>query len=126
MKTNSRTVTVGDQAFVYWHTSGARFTLYLSPKEQKNTKLVLLFPAFPPDEDPHTSWTFYEILAQKGGEEVPVHLGRPRSIAEIISHLRQRRPGLWQIGRITLIENAWELLGEMGYSGCKPVWKGEF
>jgi len=48
MKTTRRTIGVGDQAFVYWHAGGARFTPYLSPKEQKNTKPVLVFPAFPP------------------------------------------------------------------------------
>lgn len=126
MKTTRRTIVVGDQAFVYWHTSGVRFTLYLSPKEQKNTKLELLFPAFPPDEDPYTSWTFYEISAQKSGESANIHLGRPRSIAEIISHLQQRQPGLWQIGQTIRVENAWELLVEMGYFECKPIWKGEF
>jgi len=126
MKTTRRTIVVGDQTFVYWHAGGARFTLYLSPKEQKNTKLVLVFPAFPPDEDPHTSWTFYEISAQQNGESANIHLGRPRSIAEIIVHLQRRRPEPWQIGQTKLIENAWTLLKEMGYTECKPLWKGEF
>lgn len=126
MKTAHRTIVVGDQAFVYWHTSGVRFTLHLSPKEQKNTKIVLVFPAFPPDEDPHTSWTFYEISAQRNGEAACIHLGRPRSIAEIIAHLQHRQPESWQVGQTILIENAWTFLNEMGYSECKPLWKGEF
>lgn len=126
MKTKSRTIRVRDQAFVYWHTSGVQFTLYLSPKEQKNTKLMLVFPAIPPDEDPHTSWTFYEISAQKDGEPANLHLGRPRSIAEIIAYVQRRQPELWQTGHTIRVENAWTLLEEVGYVECKPVWKGEF
>ncbi|KZE71238.1 hypothetical protein [Paenibacillus jamilae] len=122
MKSHLRNITVDGYAFVYWYTGGSRFILNLSPKENKNIKITLIFKAAPPEEEPHTSWSFYDISAQNNGMDVVIHLGKPKHIAEIISYLMANRPKLWIQGKPQVLDHAWDLLKEMGYSKFNPIW----
>ncbi|WP_025681246.1 hypothetical protein [Paenibacillus massiliensis] len=126
MKSPLRNITVDNHVFVYWHSGGPRFVLHISPKVDKNIKITLVFAADPPDEDPFTSWCFYDITAQKNNEQTIIHLGKPRHIAEIIDYLKKERPELWCKGQPHIIENAWDTLRDMGYTNLRPIWKGEF
>ncbi|GGG02183.1 hypothetical protein GCM10010912_53760 [Paenibacillus albidus] len=126
MKSQLRNITIDGHAFVYWYSSGYHLTLNLSPKENKNTKVTLIFQADPPDEDPHTFWAFYDITAHKNDLETTIHLGRPKHIAEIISYLMKDRQKWFTKGKSHILNNAWDLLKEMGYSNLKPVWIGEW
>lgn len=128
MKSRLRNLTIEGQAYVYWYTSGHRFTLNLSPKDNKNIKITLIFQADPPDEDPYTFWAFYDITAVKDGLQTTIHLGKPKHIAQILSYLRKER-SIWFTpgqGRPHVVEHAWDLLQEMGYSRLEPVWVGEW
>ncbi|WP_405108008.1 hypothetical protein MHH28_28375 [Paenibacillus sp. FSL K6-1217] len=122
MKTQIRNLTIQDQPFVYWLVGGPRFTLNISPKEDKTTKITLIFEAAPPEEEHHTFWEFYDISAYKDNYHIIIHLGNPRHISEIILYLQQEKPELWLKGKHHTIENAWELLQAMGYSDMEPIW----
>ncbi|MEE4578710.1 hypothetical protein [Paenibacillus polymyxa] len=122
MKSQLRNITVDGYAFVYWYSGGSRFILNLSPKENKNIKITLIFQADPPDEEPRTFWAFYDISAQNNEIETVVHLGKPKHIAEIISYLMAKRQELWTQGKPQVLDNAWDLLKEMGYSELNPIW----
>lgn len=122
MKTQLRKLTVQDQPYVYWHAGGSCLTLNISPKEDKTTKITLIFEATPPDEERHTFWAFYDISAHKNNLHTTIHLGKPRHIAEIIHYLQQERPELWLKGKQHTINNAWEILQAMGYSNLEPIW----
>lgn len=122
MRSQLNTITVGGCAFVYWYSDGARFILHLSPKEDKNIKITLIFPADPPEEEPHTVWSFYDISAQYHELVTVIHLGKPKHIAEIISYLRANRQELWVRKKPHVLEDAWGLLKEMGYSELNPIW----
>lgn len=126
MKRQLRNITVDDHPFVYWHSGGSRFILHISPKQDKNIKITLVFEADPPDEDPYTFWCFYDIAAEKSNEQTIIHLGKPRHIAQIIDYLKKERPELWHKGQPHPPENAWDVLRDMGYSNLRPIWKGEF
>ncbi|WP_046227324.1 hypothetical protein [Paenibacillus dauci] len=126
MKSLLRNITVDHRAFVYWYSSGACFTLNLSPKENKNIKITLLFKANPPDEDPYTFWAFYDISAQRDGLDTTIHLGKPRHIAEILSYLLTSHQELWTQTTPQIIDHAWEILEEMGYTNPTPLWIGEW
>ncbi|GKS14897.1 hypothetical protein YDYSY3_58970 [Paenibacillus chitinolyticus] len=126
MKSQLRNITIDSQAFVYWYSGGQSFTLNISPKENKNIKITLIFESNPPDEDPLTSWAFYNITAQKNDLETTIHLGKPKHIAEIISYLMKQRKELFTKGQPHILNNAWDLLMEMGYSNFNPVWVGEW
>lgn len=122
VKTQIRQLTVQDQHYVYWHAGGSRLTLNISPKEDKTTKITLLFPATPPEEDRHTAWEFYDISACKNNSQTTIHLGKPGPISEIIHYIEREKPELRLTGKQHTIENAWELLQAMGYSNLEPVW----
>lgn len=122
MKSQLRNMTVDGYAFVYWYSSGSRFILNLSPKENKNIKITLVFQANPPEEEPRTFWSFYDISAQNIEMETVIHLGKPKHIAEIISYLMAKRQDLWIQGKPQVLDHAWDLLKEMGYSELKPIW----
>lgn len=83
--------------------------------------ISLIFEADPPEEDRHTFWAFYDIAAQKNNLHTTIHLGRPKHIAEMIHYL-QKDQELWVNGKQHTIDNAWELLQVMGYSGMEPIW----
>ncbi|MCP3806619.1 hypothetical protein NLX78_05195 [Paenibacillus sp. Lou8.1] len=122
MKSQLRNITVDGYAFVYWYSGESRFILNLSPKENKNIKITLIFQANPPEEESHTFWSFYDISAQNIEMETVIHLGKPKHIAEIISYLMAKRQELWVQGKPHVLDNAWDLLKEMGYSELKPIW----
>lgn len=122
MRSQLRNITVDSYAFVYWYTGGSRFVLNLSPKENKNIKVTLIFQADPPDEEPRTFWAFYDISAQNNEIETVIHLGKPKHIAEIISYLMAKRQELWTQGKPQVLDNAWDLLKEMGYFELNPIW----
>lgn len=122
MNTQIRQLTVQDQHYVYWHVGGSRLTLNISPKEDKTTKITLIFAAAPPEEDRHTAWEFYDISAYKNNTRTNIHLGKPRHISEIILYIQREKRELWLKGKQHTIENAWELLQAMGYSNLEPVW----
>jgi hypothetical protein len=126
MKSQLRNITIDSQAFVYWYSGGKSFTLNISPKENKNIKITLIFESNPPDEDPLTFWAFYNITAQKNDLETTIHLGKPKHIVEIISYLMKQRKELFTKGQPHILNNAWDLLMEMGYSNFNPVWVGEW
>ncbi|MCG7408321.1 hypothetical protein MH117_12890 [Paenibacillus sp. ACRRX] len=126
MKSQLRNITIDSQAFVYWYTAGKTFTLNISPRENKNIKVTLIFESKPPDEDPFTSWAFYNITAQINGLEADIHLCKPKHIAEIISYLMKQRKELFTKGQPHILNNAWNLLMEMGYSHFNPIWVGEW
>ncbi|MGW9528219.1 hypothetical protein ACWHAM_10775 [Paenibacillus terrae] len=122
MKSQLRNITVDGDAFVYWYSGGSRFILNLSPKENKNIKITLIFQADPPEEEPLTFWSFYDISAQNNETETVIHLGKPKHIAEIISYLMAKRQELWIQGKPQVLDHAWDLLKEMGYSELNPIW----
>lgn len=122
MKTKLRKLTVEDQPYVYWHVGGSRLTLNISPKEDKTTKITLIFEADPPNEERHTFWAFYDISAHKNNLHTTIHLGKPKHIAEIIHYLQNEQQELWLKGKQNTIDNAWELLQAMGYSKMEPIW----
>ncbi|MFD1884922.1 hypothetical protein [Paenibacillus wenxiniae] len=126
MKTSLRNITVHDQAFVYWYSSGACFTLNLSAKNNKNSKVTLKFQATPPQEKPYTFWAFYNVTAQYNETETIIHLALPKHIAEILAYLLQERPELWSQGKPQMIDSGWEILEGMGYVEAKPVWVAEW
>ncbi|KEQ26763.1 hypothetical protein [Paenibacillus tyrfis] len=126
MKSQLRNITIDSQAFVYWYSGGESFTLNICPKENKNIKITLIFESNPPDEDPLTFWAFYSITAQKNDLKTIIHLGKPKHIAEIISYLMKQRKELFTKGQPHILNNAWDLLMEMGYSNFNPVWVGEW
>lgn len=126
MKSLLRNITVDNRPYVYWHSSGSSFTLNLSLKENKNTRVTLVFTATSPPEKPYTFWAFYDISAQYEGTETVIHLGKPRHIAEILTYLLNERPALWEQGKPQLIDNGWEILEEMGYADPKPIWVSEW
>ncbi|MNC18047.1 hypothetical protein D3C75_659410 [compost metagenome] len=122
LKTQIRKLIVQDQPFVYWHVGGSRLTLNISPREDRTTKLKLIFEVTPPDEIHHTFWEFYDVSAYKNNFHIPIHLGKPRHISEIILYLQQEKPEFWVKGKQRTIDNAWEILQAMGYSNMEPIW----
>lgn len=89
-------------------------------------EITIIFESNLPDEDPLTFWAFYNITAQKSDLETTIHLGKPKNIAEIISYLLKQRKELFTKGQPHILDTAWDLLMEMGYSNFNPVWVGEW
>jgi len=84
LKSKLRNIIVNNESFVYWYFSGV---LDISPKEDKNIKIEIIYKAAAPDNDPRTFWYFYDIQAKKDDKEVLLNIALPRFIAEIISFL---------------------------------------
>lgn len=126
MKSQLRNIAIDGHAYVYWYSGGPRFTLNISPKDNKNIKIALIFPADSPDEDPHTSWAFYDSTAQINDLETTICLSRPKNIAEIISYLVKERQELFTKGQPHILDNGWDLLKKMGNSHFNPVWIREW
>lgn len=126
MKNKLRNIRVHGQAFVYWYLSGKDFVLHISPQNDKTTRITLIFTADAPDDDPIMFWAFYKIHAVKDNTETSICLTSPKSIAEIISFLLSYKGKPFIKGRTYIINNAMDLLYEMGYTNLSPVWIHEW
>lgn len=126
MKNKLRNITVGEQSFVYWYSSGTSFNLNISPKNDKTSKISLIFAADAPADDPIMFWVFYKIHAFKDNSEASICLTSPKNIAEIISFLLHNTENPFMKGHTRIINNAMDLLYEMGYTSLTPVWIREW
>lgn len=123
LKNPLRNITVDGQAFVYWYSGGTSFTLNVSPKDHKNIKITLIFQGdHPPEEEHHHTWSFYDVSAYQQECEHVIHLGKPKHTAEIIAYLMSNRPELWNHSKPQVLDNAWDILKDMGYSKLTPIW----
>lgn len=125
MKSKLRNMTVDAVEFVYWHQSGDCFLLHLSPKGDKNVVLSLEFSAMPPPPERNSFWSFYEVSATHCGNAVTVDLGKPKIVAELVSHLITTRKWDYHQGKKHHL-CGWDLLKDMGYATPAPIWEREF
>lgn len=126
LKNKLRNITVRKQSFVYWYLSGKDFVLNISPKEDKTSKVTLVFSGVAPDDDPVMFWAFYEIKALKDNTKTLICLARPKFIAEIISHFLDNADNPFEKGNTNVLNDAMDLLIRMGYTDLNPVWIREW
>jgi hypothetical protein len=127
LKTKLRNLSVENKEFVYWCQFEDSLYLNISPKQQKTIKICCVFKSEPPNEQACYSWQLCHVKAKKDEEVQIIHLAQPKFISAIIKYLLKSRPELfYDSNKEVYINDAWNILYELGYTGCVPLWNKVF
>ncbi len=119
MEKKIRNITVDNKSFVWWYVSGHKYILNISPKEDKTTKISIIFEATEPEDINTYSNGFFEVSCLKDNLEMRLHLAGPKFVSEAIAYCISNNNFIKN--KINPM-NGVELLKIMGYSNIKPIW----
>ena len=99
----------------------------ISPKQQKTLKICCVFKSEIPMDQPYYSWQLCDVKVKRDEKEQIIHLTQPKFIADIIKYLLKSRPELFNDSNSEIyINDAWNILSELGYTDCVPLWSKSF
>ncbi len=119
MKKKVRNVSIKDKDFVYWYKCGRIYTLNITPKEDKNTKVSIIFDLNAPEETQGCSWCCYEILCLKEDTNVKLLIAEPKFISEATAYLINTSQ--FTVNKTNVLDGLGLLLA-MGYTEIEPIW----
>ncbi len=119
MEKKIRNITVNNKAFVWWHMSGHKYILNISPKEDKTTKVSIIFEAKETEDIRTYANGFFEVSCLKDNLEERLHLASSKFVSEAIAYCISNNKFIDNKNNTI---NGVELLKIMGYSNIKPIW----
>lgn len=125
LKANLRNIVVNNQNYVYWFFGGSKFILNISPKNNKNNKIEIIFKASPPNNERGYFWAFYKISSLKDNAEIVIELAQPKFVAEVIMYLTTRKDDVFAKKNLSKVSDGMALLRDMRYTNFNPIWIDE-
>ncbi len=119
MKNKLRNIKVNNKEFVYWFLSTEKFVLTVSPREEKNTKIIITFDAKDTEFRQMIGWGLFGISAVKNGEVVCLKIAEPKFVSTVVEYFINT--GGFTKNKIHNFDG-FKLLEDMKYSEIKPIW----
>ncbi len=122
MKKKIRDISVNGEKYVYWYKRNRNTsTLNISPKEDKTTKISIVFDIVVPEEEKRYCSGFYGVECIKDNEIVRLSVGEPKFVSFVIDYFV--RTNSFVKNKVKIVDGI-KLLNDFGYTEIKPLWTG--
>ncbi len=122
MKKKTRDITVNDEKYVYWYRRNRNTSiLNISPKEDKTTKIYIVFDIVVPEEEKIYCSGFYGIECINDDEIVRISVAEPNFVSFVIEYFVSTN--FFDKNKVKTVDGI-KLLNDFGYKAIKPLWTG--